>query len=121
MEEGDTQLRVMVSEDCVQHFAAYPDINAQSAGSWHMFSLVKENGAWKISSHMDSLSYVFRQEYPDEIPQSEEDKESTLSVLQAEASAFLEDNLQSMQETVDTPSYDHPYDRDAALAYADSW
>lgn len=66
-EQEDQTVQLRLSEDSVQNFVQYPDVEAKTDDLTHIFTLKQEDGSWKIVSHMTydrlywSLPENFRQ------------------------------------------------------------
>lgn len=52
MGEEDGTVYLLAMEDSIQNFAQNPDIPAERFDAYHRFTLIQEDGAWKIQSHM---------------------------------------------------------------------
>ena len=136
--EDDGKIHVMALERSIQNFSQFPETDAESTAVYHQFILAETSEGWKIESHMqmDTLyvvlflegdSHNMREYLKDTFPE-EKGKEyidQRLETLLREAKEGTEARLQSMAETLEEESEpvatDHPYDRDAAIAYAMKW
>ena len=58
-QEDDGTLRLTVTEDSTQNFAAHPQVDSRTLGVRHTFTMAQENGAWKLKSHMQMDSLYF--------------------------------------------------------------
>lgn len=120
-EQEDGTLRVFVGEDNVQNFRQTPEVDSQRFGAYHRFVLEEKDGTWYIQSHMlfDGLYMVL---YQGDIEQD----------LTDAYMAYLPEYLELIREEVKYRESqrewepvmleaDHGYDREAAVAYADSY
>lgn len=125
----DGTVSVRASEDSTQHFAAFPDVDAQRLDAVHLFVLRQVNGAWQILSQAapDALfsmlytgSETEQPEYADTVA-VQETKALYMAQMPDYLSAYLaarSTDLSGANDTAILSSADHPYDAAAALAYA---
>ena len=123
-ENSDGSVSVSASEYSVQNFAAHPEVDSESFGVRHQFTLVWEGGEWLLSGHMqmDSLYYsvmgrLMRPGSGGNV--SEGYFEGRLQELLDEAAA--DTALRLTQGSGGEQEADHPYDREAAVEYAHAW
>ena len=124
---GDLQVEVL--EDQVVNFAFIPEVDASSSGIRHQFTLRKSGDAYRIVAHeKEEDGYLLIEEcYEQETGGG--DPENVQEVLDRIRVSLLENaraavDYQNAQRltAADSPAADkphsHPYDRDAAVAYA---
>ena len=127
---GDLQVEVL--EDQVVNFAFIPEVDASSSGIRHQFTLRKSGDAYRIVAHeKEEDGYLLIEEcYEQETGGG--DPENVQEVLDRIRVSLLENaraavDYQNAQRltAADSPAADkphsHPYDRDAAVAYAMEW
>lgn len=120
-EQEDGTLRVFVGEDNVQNFRQTPKVDSQRFGAYHRFVLEEKDGIWYIQSHMlfDGLYMVL---YQGDI---EQDLADAYMEYLPEYLALIQEEVEyrEMQREWEpvTMEADHGYDREAAVAYADSY
>lgn len=132
-EQEDGSLRLRVSESSVQHFACLPGVDSERFGTMHSFVLEPTADGWKIRSHsqFDALMSTLFHRYMDALPEDDWDPESfrNLDLTQEYIDAvpgYLEDFAEEMAVRAASSgssslTADQPYDREAAVAYADAW
>lgn len=126
-EQEDQTVQLRLSEDSVQNFVQYPDVEAKTDDLTHIFTLKQEDGSWKIVSHMtyDRLYWSLPEDFRQLMRSATDDAQIIANIQQniEQITADLEENLtQREQDTVLTmPQATHSYDREAAVAYARQW
>jgi hypothetical protein len=126
----DGKVSVSAEEDSVQNFAAHPQVDSQSFGVRHQFTLADTAQGWLLERHMQMDSLYFRLMGRSFLPGGEgeaatgaaavrESYERQLELLleEAQADTALRLNRGSGEEK----TADHPYDRQAAVEYAHTW
>ena len=131
---ADGSLQLTVVEDNTLNFAAYPGVDSQSLDVYHRFVL-EENpqGEWKIAQHvqMNSLYWMVMGPYAfagmrddgaalDESGAAQYFAEQTARLLE-EAQAAVARRATQGQEPDASLSWDHDYDREGTVAYAQEW
>lgn len=132
----DGSVRVRLTEDSVQNFAALPGVDSRRLGTSHHFVLEPDGDGWLIRSHtlFDPLLSTLLYEYMGEFTEGEWDPEALRDVDFSQAyidavPGYLEEAREQaelrQEETEETSSADQaadePYDREAAVAYAHQW
>ena len=123
-EEDDGSVSVSATEYSVQNFAAHPEVDSESFGVRHQFTLVWEGGRWLLSGHMqmDSLYYGILGRAMRPGSGGELSSGYYEGRLQELLDAAARDTaLRLTQGEEQEVSADHPYDREAAVAYAHRW
>lgn len=121
----DGAVEVGAIETIVQNFTQLPGVDSERSGNFHHFVLEQVGGAWYIRSHMqyDTL-------YGQLLEDSETDwRDGDLTAQYIEAMPGYLEQIQAAQEEREgqlgqaspLPQADHPYDRQAALEYADAY
>lgn len=111
---GEDGLQVSVTENNTQQFRGLEQLSEQYAVS-HVFRLVQgEDGAWKIAGHTCDTGAFYHIGYDSETGTDEQ------------LELVLENVRLRQEELEEEPvfrelSADHPYDRQAALAYMQQW
>jgi len=117
-------IKVTLDEDQTVNFAFTSDIDSSSSGIEHVFYLQKTDQGYVLNAHTkveDAFLLV------EDIAPNYSDSASMVSDLLSKTSetiSNLADEKSSFNngETNNTDvAVDHPYDADAALAYADTW
>ena len=134
IEQEDGTLLVMASEDSVQHFTAYPDVDAECVVIYHGFVLEETENGWRLYSHMQMDSLYFTLFGGGENAASQDiyarpwfavdDAQEYFPVRLAELLAAAEQNTArrgTEAEVLRQEKPDHGYDRRAAVAYAKEW
>ena len=136
--EEDGKLRVIAIEQSIQNFTEFPETDAESAAVYHQFTLVETSDGWRIESHMqmDTLyivlflegdSHNMREYLQSSFPEDKGKEyiaqrlETLLRDAKQEISARREhfEPVEDGKDEMTEP--DHPYDREAAVAYAMEW
>lgn len=120
-EEGTISLLIL--EDGIQNFAAYPGVDSEYFNVPHTFTLAQAGEGWRIRSHMqwDTLFYMavgvtnFTRDEPNATEAYYRQRVETL-LRQAEENMAQQSEEEAVPFTVD-----HLYDREAAVEYADRW
>lgn len=101
-QEEDGNLRVMLREDVTQNFAQHPEVDSNVLDSFHMFELTKEDGSWKVVSHIGgqdrlywTLSRSLRNGEGDVSDQMEQQAQELIELLQV--------NVARREQTSDEP------------------
>lgn len=119
-QEADGAVTVQAEEDCIQVFAQTPEVESKRYGVYHSFTLAPAADGWRIAGHssFDALYLtVIRRGGWDDLE----------ARYLAAVPAFLEENRagaaarRGQREETSLPAAAHPYDRQAALAYARSY
>lgn len=121
LEDGTVEMTAL--ERSVQNFAQFPGVDSERGRNFHHFVLEEVDGVWKIRTHMQyDILYGrlmesesnwrgdYAQAYIDAMPDYLEE----LRTAQAERAS-------ERSETAPLPAADEPYDRAAALAYAEAY
>lgn len=126
-EQEDGTLRLTLSEDSVQHFVQFPDVDAKTDDLTHIFTLKQEGDSWKIAAHMtyDRLYWYLPGDYH-QLLQGETDDQQIIENIQQNIeriTADLEQNLarRELSTALTLPTAAQSYDRAAAVAYARRW
>ena len=134
-ENEDGSIRVRLSEDSVQNFAALPGVDSKRFDTSHTFVLQQEGDGWLIRSHsqfdplVSTLLYAYMEEYADGQwdPERFRGLDFTQDYIDA-VPGYLEQvveqaELRQQQAAEETTAQaaEEPYDREAAVAYADQW
>ena len=133
--DEDGRVSVSAEEDSVQNFAAHPQVDSESFGVRHQFSMTKTDQGWLLERHMQMDSLYFRLMGRSFLPGREAESggesaspaegivrdsyERQLELLLEEAQADTLRRLTQGSEEEET-AY-HPYDRQAAVEYAHAW
>ena len=127
---GDVQIELL--EDQIVNFAFIPEVDASSSGIRHQFTLRKSGDAYRIVAHEKEedgyllIEECFEQETEGEGPKNVQEVLDQIrdSLLENARVAVDYQNAQRFT-AADSPAADkphsHPYDRDAAVAYAMEW
>ena len=121
LEDGSVEMTAL--ERSVQNFAQFPGVDSERGRNFHHFVLEEVDGVWKIRTHMQyDILYGrlmesesnwrgdYAQAYIDAMPDYLEE----LRTAQAERAS-------ERGETAPLPAADEPYDRAAALTYAEAY
>ena len=120
-EDGTVEMNAL--ETSVQNFAQFPGVDSERGRNFHHFVLEEADGIWLIREHMQYDTLYGR------LMESESNWRGDFSQAYIDAiPAFLEE-LRAAQagreeeqgETARLPAADRPYDRAAALDYADRY
>lgn len=103
----ETGLTATVTEDTVMHFAATADVDSYLYAMPHIFRFAETAEGWRIAHHEADDNPFFS--YTDD---PEGDTDANLATLLANIAA-----RPAPTDPTPAPEADHPYDRDAALAY----
>lgn len=129
-ENGDTRIELL--EDSTVNFACTPNTDASTSGIAHVFTLRPTNDGWKILHHdKEEDGYLLIREAYDkqkaETPMTDA-AQSLASIkaglLERATAAIADQNNQRAgvkSSPTSTKTAAHPYDRDAAVAYAMDW
>ena len=120
-QEEDGTVSVLAQEASTQNFAQFPGVDARRGSNYHFFSLSPSGEGWLLAAHipfdilasqlLDTVSFEeLAQAYIDAAP-------SYLAQLQAAHARREADRGRALT----LPEADHPYDRQAALDYADAY
>lgn len=118
-EEVDGTISILAEEESVQNFAQCPEIDSESYGISHHFTLTNQNGKWYIKRHEqdDTLSVL--------LSHAEEEDANLTAQYIASVPEYLElvQNGKDAREkqrgkTAPSLSAEHAYDGKAALDYA---
>lgn len=124
------QTVIQLLEHSIQYFNRSPEIRTETYGTHHTFILVLEDSNWKILSHIqsDGIYYNLMGEFwgqeTEQIPNVTSYLIARRDYLLAEAEEQTRIRLEQMENKRDAQEktkVHHPYDRKAAVAYADTW
>ena len=120
-EDGTVEMNAL--ETCVQNFAQFPGVDSERGRNFHHFVLEETAEGWLIQEHMQyDILYGqlmeseynwrgdFSQAYVDAMPAYLESLRAAHAARESQRGAALE-----------LPQADEPYNREAALAYADQY
>lgn len=105
--EDETGLTATVTEDTLMHFAATAHVDSYLYAMPHIFRFAETAEGWRIAHHEADDNPFFS--YTDD---PEGDADANLDTLLANIAARPDP-----ADAAPAPEVDHPYDRDAALAY----
>ncbi len=130
-EQEDGSVDVDMAEQSLQRFAMMPEVTSVYPGYWHDFQLVRENGRWVLSGHMqwEGTFWNMMKGYQDEDTELLSDPERIFGDRKRLLLSQVEDDLEKRrqqaaeggepsQTTEPEPAPLHEYDREAAVAYA---
>lgn len=131
--QRDGSFFLKLTENCVQQFAEYPDVDSEFYNIHHVFVLVQREGNWKIREHVqsDGIYQSLLGKYWDDdlalllakckkIPEAAEfysSQKKDLLKFSIEQLRIRENSHGSLE----LPEVQHEYDRFAAVSYADKW
>jgi hypothetical protein len=147
LEEGT---RITISEDSITNFSEYPDVDAEQYDIIHYFVLDETADGIKILSHLQRGTLYWaligeNREYikTDESIDIDENAEADMTIetdnvpvlTDAQVIEYIhaqkdelfrkaDSNLQLRNQVIDEDKefvYDHPYNRDEAIRYANNW
>lgn len=133
-ENGD--LMIYATEENTQEFAGLPGVEAQTLSMGHAFYMRETEEGWKLTKHWQNedfhllVSDIFRWGVRDENKETDVEGswefardivERILNEARRNLVGREEELLAYRGETEDVPSWDHDYDRQAALEYAGQW
>lgn len=126
LDDGCVQVEVMEYTD--MRFAQTPDIDSSVTGVWHSFVMKEVDGEWYLTHHAayDSSYFTFlrwgRTGTTDNSGSSLEEEFARLGDERVqEAKELIELRWQQADSRGEEPTADHPYDREAAVAYGREW
>lgn len=107
--DEDGVVHITAMEDTVMHFAGIPGVDSQLIALPHIFTLARqEGGAWRIRHHEADDNPYFSFTYA---------PGTGLDGRYDQIMANIAARQENAASPTDLPECDHPYDRDAALAY----
>ena len=121
----DGSIEVTGEEWNRQNFSRHPEVDSEQYGIRHRFVLVQQDGEWKIREHLqrDGIYWHLFGEYwgqaVEDIPDAENYFQENLESLLTEAEEQLE--TWNAGTNTEIPQFDHAYDREQAVLYADEW
>jgi hypothetical protein len=127
-QQDNGDIRVMALEDAEQHFAACPGVDSLSWGLRHSFLLTSTPTGWRLQEHrqIGSLTRLIMGQSPWQPgqtsiapSQSVLDYPALLNTLVAETREDVAQRVTQGQTAA--VSFDLPYERSAAMAYARQW
>lgn len=129
LEEGT---RITISEESITKFSEYPDVEAEQYGIIHYFVLDETADGIKILSHLQRGTLYWaligeNREYitTDNLPLLTDAQ--VIEYIHTQKEELLrkaDNNLQLRNQVIDEDKeivYDHPYNRDEAIGYANNW
>lgn len=129
LEEGT---RITISEDSITKFSEYPDVDAEQYDIIHYFVLDETADGIKILSHLQRGTLYWaligeNREYIKTDDLAVLTDAQVIDYIHAQKGALLrkaDNNLQLRNQGIDEDKeivYDHPYNRDEAIRYANNW
>lgn len=122
----DGGVRLQFNENSIQRFSRHPDTDTEIYNIYHTFVLIPDGDGWKIRAHWqeDGIYQNIMGEYrgtePDQIPDAGTYFSGQKEFLLTQAREQLEKRGQEYG-SVSAPWVRYPYDRAAAVAYAEKW
>ncbi len=111
-----------LEERSICRFAQSPDMDSEYSKLKHTFTLVRQNGAWLIQKHMqeDTFFWTLQKDYDRQDLNQIKNAESVFENKKNKLLDQRRNDLPARKEdaAAQVPAVDHPYDREAAIAYA---
>lgn len=133
-ENGD--LMIYVTENNIQNFLYLPDVEAKTLSMGHAFYMKETEDGWRLTKHWQNedfhllVSDLFRWGVRDENLETDVEKsrellrdivERILSEARRNLARREEERLSYRGDTEELRTWDHDYNRQAALEYAEQW
>ncbi len=122
-EAEDGSFDVKLGERSYLHFAQCPETESRVPSVRHDFVLTQENGEWRIREHMqwDGAFWSMLKGYDGTDLEQIEDPERVFEERKETLLKQIEEGMPGRETgtpAAEDPAADHPYDREAAVAYA---
>ncbi|MDO4285262.1 MAG: amidase domain-containing protein [Eubacteriales bacterium] len=124
---ADGTVEISMTETSTQNFAQHPEVDTQLYNIRHYFVMRETEDGWRIEEHLQRDGFYWRllgnywnwEGRELDVPEPETYFAQRVDTLLEEARAGRDQRLEEVEESA--VSAQHPYLRDEAVAYSDTW